>query len=90
MEVPYIDTRLRDGTILDVLHKHIAKVGGARAKATRCSGSQYFGYESRYEGTKSYEISPGIVISRPATTDILYITIISHYPIGQRILIYVL
>ena len=35
MEVTYIDTRLRDGTILDVLHENVAEVRGIRAKATR-------------------------------------------------------
>jgi len=74
MEVAYIDTRLRDGTILDVLHENVAEVGCARAKATRMSVSQGIGYAS----TKAYVISPGIVISRPDITDILHIITISH------------
>lgn len=74
MEAPYIDTRLRDGAILDVLHENVAKVGGARAKAMRISVSR----DIEYASTKPYEISPGMVISRPATTDILQITVISH------------
>ena len=79
MGVPYIDTRLRDGAILDVLHEDVAEVGGARTKATRISASQGIGYAS----TEAYVISPGIVISRPATTDVLHITAISH-SIRQR------
>jgi hypothetical protein len=74
MEVAYIDTRLRDGTILDVLHENITEVGGARAKATWISESQSSGYAS----AKAYLISPGIVISRPDTTDVLRITTVSH------------
>ena len=74
MEVAYIDTRYRDGTILDVLHENVAEVGRVRAKATRMSLSQVIGYAS----TKAYLISPGIVISRPDITDILHIATISH------------
>lgn len=74
MGVAYIDARLRDGTILDILHENVTKVGGTRAKATRVSVSQGIGYVS----TEADLISPGIVISRPDITDILHITNISH------------
>jgi len=85
MEVAYIDTRLRDGPILDILHENITEVGSVRAKAMRISVSQGI----RYAGTKAYVISPGIVISRPDITDILHITTIS-YSRGRRITTHVL
>ena len=48
MEVPYIDTRPWDGTILDVLYKNVAKVRGVRAKA---SGYQISGLRVRKDET---------------------------------------
>jgi len=79
MGVPHVDTRLWDGTISDVLHENVAKVGGARAKAVRISDPQGLGYAR----TKAYLISPGMLISRPDITDVLQTIVINH-PIGKK------
>lgn len=58
MGVAYIDAGLRDGTILDILHENVTKVGGTRAKATRVSVSQVLGMQARkltrYHQASSY------------------------------------
>jgi hypothetical protein len=81
VEALYIDTRLRDGTILDVLDENVAKVCGARVKATWGPVSQGV----KYTSMNTYVIPPGMVMSRPAITDILHIIGISPSNRSERI-----